>query len=246
MKAKLFVLSVTLLFTSCYEERAKKPQVDSQDLADEQPLSFAIFKKDVFSEGGCVSCHSSSRSAGGINLVSYQDLFKIDALVIKGDAASSLLYTSVASGSMPPSGKMEDSRILLLKKWIDDGAPENSADAVGDEKPEDEIEKDETKKEEEQKVEQQKPKKEPKVDVNFAFINEMIVEKSCVGCHRPEGSANFIDLSDENTVLEMVVPGNLSESYLWEVIDTDYMPPKNPISDDLKQKLKSWIVQGAK
>ncbi|MCA8989285.1 MAG: DUF1553 domain-containing protein, partial [Planctomycetaceae bacterium] len=42
------------------------------------------------------------------------------------------------------------------------------------------------------------------------------------------------------------VPGKSAESYLWERIATDEMPPKHPLTQEEKLLLKEWIDQGAR
>ena len=46
----------------------------------------------------------------------------------------------------------------------------------------------------------------------------------------------------------MIVPGNLDESTLWDLVSNDEMPPKpeEPLSADEKGLLRRWIEQGAR
>src|SRR3954471_21556119 len=65
----------------------------------------------------CLSCHSS----GKVNLTSRQAM--IDSKVLNpGKPDRSSLYTSVASGSMPPSGHLPEADVKLLRTWVDYGA----------------------------------------------------------------------------------------------------------------------------
>src|SRR3954470_22881908 len=65
----------------------------------------------------CLSCHGS----GKVNLSSRQAM--IDSKVLNpGKPDRSSLYTSVANGTMPPSGPLTEADLKLLRAWIDYGA----------------------------------------------------------------------------------------------------------------------------
>ena len=80
----------------------------------------------------CVSCHSGSFPAGGLNLssgVSYSQLVDVISpnygvwRVRRGRPDSSVLFhkiinTRIYGGRMPPSGKLSESEIMLIEKWI--------------------------------------------------------------------------------------------------------------------------------
>lgn len=74
----------------------------------------------------CSSCHNSSRLTGGIDLTSYASIMKVSGLVRPGDPDNSILYGAVSwtrGRSMPPSGgKLPQSDIDAIRKWIADGA----------------------------------------------------------------------------------------------------------------------------
>ena len=78
-------------------------------------------------DAACVSCHGNippSLEAGG----SYDNLIN-GGFVVKGNADESTLYHSLLGiegvSLMPPAGKLPNSQINLVKKWIDDGAENN-------------------------------------------------------------------------------------------------------------------------
>ena len=80
----------------------------------------------------CVSCHSGSFPAGGLNLssgVSYSQLVDVISpnygvwRVRRGRPDSSVLFhkiinTRIYGGRMPPSGKLSENEIMLIEKWI--------------------------------------------------------------------------------------------------------------------------------
>lgn len=44
----------------------------------------------------------------------------------------------------------------------------------------------------------------------------------------------------------VIEPGDLDASYLWELVNSNQMPPKKPLSDAEKRVLRNWIVAGAR
>jgi formylglycine-generating enzyme required for sulfatase activity len=81
------------------------------------PVDFARDVKPIL-ETNCIGCHGPgshvpfSLSAEALN----------GKLVVTRDPGKSALYTSVAGGSMPPSGKLPPAQINTIRRWIADGA----------------------------------------------------------------------------------------------------------------------------
>jgi hypothetical protein len=82
-------------------------------------------------EARCYRCHGPSRHKAGLRLDSPAFIRKgssSGAVIVRGDAAKSLLIEVVSSTEdrprMPPTGEpLSTKQILLLKAWIDAGAP---------------------------------------------------------------------------------------------------------------------------
>ncbi|MBL8817958.1 MAG: PSD1 domain-containing protein [Planctomyces sp.] len=78
-----------------------------------------------------------------------------------------------------------------------------------------------------------------------------LLRNHCVKCHGPlrqEGKLNLgvpasIARGGENGVV--VVPNQLNESLLWQLVERDEMPKGAPLSGDEKAVLKRWIEAGA-
>lgn len=72
----------------------------------------------------CVQCHHS----GKLNLTSRDSVLN-GKLIVAGQPEASPLYTSMRSGTMPPSGKLSDPEIEQIGAWIRAGAawPDNFA-----------------------------------------------------------------------------------------------------------------------
>src|SRR3954449_2003945 len=65
----------------------------------------------------CLSCHSS----GKVNLTSRQAM--IDSKVLNpGKPDRSSFYATVANGTMPPSGRLPEGDVKLLRTWVVYGA----------------------------------------------------------------------------------------------------------------------------
>jgi len=74
----------------------------------------------------CVRCHSSAKPSGKVDLSDYQKLMANKrSVIVPGKPQSSLAYTEIIGGSMPPKGKAVDPQLVeLFKNWITNGARE--------------------------------------------------------------------------------------------------------------------------
>ncbi len=119
---KLIVLSGMALFLgSCYYDTFPE---DSGSVPDE-----VSYQQDVqpIWNAACTECHGNIPP----NLedgVSWSNLIN-GGYVIEFESENSILYHSLLGingvSLMPPSGKLPDSQINIVKKWIDDGAENN-------------------------------------------------------------------------------------------------------------------------
>jgi Protein of unknown function (DUF1553)/Protein of unknown function (DUF1549)/Planctomycete cytochrome C len=81
-----------------------------------------------------------------------------------------------------------------------------------------------------------------------------LLKARCLKCHSPLKAKGKLNLSSPRSLARggssgpVVVPGNLDESTLWDLVSNDEMPPKpeGPLSADEKALLRRWIEQGAK
>ena len=79
-----------------------------------------------------------------------------------------------------------------------------------------------------------------------------IFSKHCLDCHDSTSSEGKLNLSRKKDAFKggesgpVIVPGNSSKSYLWELVDSDEMPQNHPpLLDSEKKLLKQWIDAGA-
>ncbi len=80
-----------------------------------------------------------------------------------------------------------------------------------------------------------------------------IFRARCQKCHGPIKPKGKLNLSSARSLARggasgpVVIPGNLSESLIWEQVSTDLMPPRpgDSLSGSEKALLRKWIEQGA-
>ena len=86
--------------------------------------------------------------------------------------------------------------------------------------------------------------------VDFDRAVAPILAARCLECHNAADHKGNLDLSTQATAFRtkdpVIIPGKLDESYLWEQVDGDDMPPKKPLNDADKAVIKAWISEGAK
>jgi hypothetical protein len=85
----------------------------------------------------CLGCHNADKAKGGLDASSYAKLMEggsSGAVVKPGDPDASRLFTLAShreEPKMPPNGsKSSDAQLDTLRKWIEQGAPENAGSKV--------------------------------------------------------------------------------------------------------------------
>jgi hypothetical protein len=80
-------------------------------------------------EKRCIQCHGEKVGLSGLRLTSRENLLKGGAhgpSIKPGSASQSRLWQAVSGAikpSMPPTGKLPDDEVAVLREWIDQGAP---------------------------------------------------------------------------------------------------------------------------
>jgi mono/diheme cytochrome c family protein/uncharacterized membrane protein len=77
-----------------------------------------------------------------------------------------------------------------------------------------------------------------------------IFQAKCLECHgpaRPKGTFDYVlDLARLAKSPQLLVPSKPAESRIWEMIDSDKMPPENaaagPLSSEQKRVINRWIL----
>ena len=108
----------------CIGNLCYPPYVDSTT-ADIVGIDYNLSIQSIFNQN-CTGCHDSSNPAGGLNLLSYEDLMS-NNVIVPGDHEASELYDRItrpesSNGDMPPAGSLDQDEIDLIADWIDEGA----------------------------------------------------------------------------------------------------------------------------
>ena len=120
------VASFSLVACNFEETKSPKVSVDPMIALDQPSKDPAQFWPDVEAlllKPSCASCHSGTRPASGISLASAENVKAIMArepsFVVNGNPDGSTLYTIIASGRMPPSGRsVNEAGLTALREWI--------------------------------------------------------------------------------------------------------------------------------
>lgn len=118
----LIVLTLGLSLNSCYYD--DYPAIPANNGSNATPVSYATDIMPLWSE--CVGCHSGATAPDLRDANSYNSL--INGFVVPNDSQSSILYKSLLGKGaplMPPGSKWTDTKINLVKNWIDQGAINN-------------------------------------------------------------------------------------------------------------------------
>jgi hypothetical protein len=89
-------------------------------------------------------------------------------------------------------------------------------------------------------------------EINFDQQIAPLFASKCLDCHNSREPKGHLDLSTKKNAYSggdsgiILTAGKIDESYLWDRVANNEMPPKHPLSVDEKQILKQWIAEGAK
>ncbi len=180
-------------------------------------ISFAEVNEKVF-KVSCQSCHSSDASP---HLSSYEE-YKANIAKVR--------HQVIEVQTMPKRAPLAQADQDLLKAWIDQGAPlQGEAPPVT-----------------------APPAQSPtSAAVTWAEVNKKIFITSCTSCHFKNNPAAISNLED----LEQV-RATMGTIY-YTTVTAPIMPPPpkgsaenapnpNQLSDDLKELLSRWVIQGMK
>ncbi len=93
--------------------------------ADPPAASGVSFAKDIRSivSASCLPCHSGAKDAAAkSNWTTYDGVM---ADVVAGNPDSSKFYQMLRDGKMPPSGKLDSTKLATIQRWINEGAKNN-------------------------------------------------------------------------------------------------------------------------
>ncbi|MDA0658645.1 MAG: PSD1 and planctomycete cytochrome C domain-containing protein [Planctomycetota bacterium] len=135
----LFVLGLLSLLVSGRDAgRAGETTVEQSTAAVSDSSSLAVdAAADEFFElqvrplfiARCHACHSEDKASGSLQVISRETLLQggeSGPAIVPGDPDASLLIAAIEQSgdlSMPPNGKLTDSEIVAVRRWVQQGAP---------------------------------------------------------------------------------------------------------------------------
>jgi uncharacterized membrane protein len=186
----------------------------------------AYFVNDVLpiliSNCAMSGCHDAQTKADGIQLTSYASVMQTSE-VRPGNASESELYEVLVETRedkrmpQPPTPRLDAAKIALVRRWIEQGAQNNSClDNLG--------ECDTT---------------------NMTYTADIapIISSNCIGCHSGASPSGGILLSNYAQVAAQASNGTL-QAVVSHSAGVAAMPPGNRISDCNVSKIKAWANQG--
>jgi len=121
---QICLIFLLLSLSGCYYDNGETLYPRLNDTCDVSNVTWLVTVKPILTSGwlGCQSSVSAASSGGGIRLESYTD--------VKTVVNNQKLYGSISHSSgyspMPKGGnKLSSCNLQQIKKWIDNGAPEN-------------------------------------------------------------------------------------------------------------------------
>ncbi len=70
----------------------------------------------------CITCHQKDKASGGLNLSLRSLALSHSQALVVGKPQLSQVLKRVKAGTMPPNGKLPESEVAILEKWIAEGA----------------------------------------------------------------------------------------------------------------------------
>lgn len=211
---------------------------------------YESLRKAIFASQ-CLDCHDSSGIFSSYDfstyesLASYQKLFSIPA-----DGSDSRFVNSLVTGRMPRGKKpLPPEQIEIIRQWVALGLPE-TANSIGNNLGADTIDDDDDANDDDDDdgntsvgnpplplppVAAPAPPSAGCSLVDFQTVNTLVFQSSCTRCHDSTSDVNLESYSK--------IKQHLSAVQL--MIQTDKMPPRKPLSPELKNLVLQWIDQGA-
>ncbi len=115
---------MSLTISSCYYDAFPEEEIIDSPTPNED----VSYQNDIIPLWAqCVGCHNGNEPPDLRDNVSYNDL--LNGFVVPGDADASTLYKSLLGIDgvelMPPGSQWPDTKINLVKDWINQGALNN-------------------------------------------------------------------------------------------------------------------------
>ena len=187
-------------------------------------------------ESACLSCHNPQNAEGELRLDSLQNALTggdRGAAIVPGKPEESPFYATTVlpaddDGIMPPEGPpLAKSQTERLRKWIAEGAKWTAS---------------------------AKLQVQPRID--FVKHIQPILEVHCLSCHSGDEPEADYSLATRKAAMESgvgapsIVAFSPNESALYALTilheeADELMPPGDPLPQELTERLRLWISQGA-
>jgi mono/diheme cytochrome c family protein len=216
----------------------------------------------------CNGCHTFGGHAGGLRMDTYESLLQggdNGPVVVKGDPAKSLLVKAVHYNDpdikMPPKGKLAESDIAAIERWVKSGAAAGEPAAPTAAKPVATPPPPATAapiataapKSEPEPANEPAPKATPEQEQFFESKVRPVLARNCYGCHTSSASGG-LRLDSREAMLKggfdgkVVIPGHPESSLLVSAIHYQgkiQMPPTGRLKMEDIASLEEWIRDGA-
>lgn len=181
----------------------------------------------------CLSCHNENTTNSNLKNILDVSYLESAGFIDPGSPQTSPLYMSIVDQIMPQNGtplSAEDSAVL--RDWIAAlggnfntfiGAVDGGGNTGGGNN----------------------------IQGTFTQVNQ-ILQQRCVNCHGGQTDPNlnlaYAQLVIETTMgnLRVVVPGDVSNSRLYQSVVTNSMPQGSPLTNTQKEIIRTWIAAGAR
>jgi hypothetical protein len=127
-RSGLAILTISCLFFLSCEHLQITPKNFRGGNCDPDTVYFANdIAPLLISKCATPGCHDSKSAKHGVITDSYNNIIKTAGIMVGNGLKSEVIKTLRKTGSetMPPDGKLPDSDIAMIRKWIDQGAQNN-------------------------------------------------------------------------------------------------------------------------
>ena len=172
----------------------------------------------------CSSCHDATTKAGGVDVLSVDDMLA-KGVVIPGEPSLSPLFTAIQAGRMPPAPNkaLSQTEVQAINNWIQDGFKEAPV------------------------VVAPPPPTVVPLAANFNSINLNILKPKCLGCHNSTNSSGGVSYSTYTTAMNTVQRGIPTSSSLYTSTATRRTMPRGgtALTTAETKAISDWILAGA-
>jgi mono/diheme cytochrome c family protein len=186
----------------------------------------------------CLECHSGKPGSTkkDLNILDYRGLLdSARRLVLPGAPEGSRLIQRIEDGSMPPEEeevrlpRVSEEELIILKEWIQGGAPPFKPDDGN-------------------------PVKPSPAPSKLAAMTKALFHKHCYECHRFDEAKGGIKILHHRllvAVRKVVAPGRPEDSELFQLLTTSDEnarmppPPAKRLSPEEIATIRAWILEGA-